>query len=97
MLHAAEALIFGRTGRAAKTHSGVRPVFARSTKDLPCPDRDLAGVLSRASEPKESADCGTDPARFITDETASEATDAAQHLIDRVAALLGVFHPGANG
>jgi hypothetical protein len=31
--HAAEALIFERTGKAVKTHRGVRIEFARLTKD----------------------------------------------------------------
>lgn len=97
MFHAAEALIFERTGRAAKTHSGVRSLFAQSTKALPSPDRDLAGALARTYEHKELADYGTDPGRVITDQIASEAIDAAQHFIGRVAALLAAPHPGAKG
>jgi uncharacterized protein (UPF0332 family) len=33
--HAAEAFIFEKTGRIAKTHRGVRTEFARLTKDDP--------------------------------------------------------------
>lgn len=97
MFHAAEASIFERTGRAAKTHSGVRSLFAQSTKDLPDPDRGLAGDLARAYSHKESADYGTDPARIVTDEAAAETIAAADRFITRVAALLAAPHPGANG
>ena len=97
MFHAAEALIFARTGKAAKTHSGVRSLFAHLTKELASPDRDLASALSRAYEHKEVADYGTDPAHAITDQTASDAIAAASHFIDRVAALLAAPHPGAKG
>jgi uncharacterized protein (UPF0332 family) len=31
--HAAQALIFERTGRAAKTHGGVRTMFLRLSRD----------------------------------------------------------------
>jgi uncharacterized protein (UPF0332 family) len=37
--HTAQALIFERTGRVAKTHSGVRSEFSRLAKDDPGIDR----------------------------------------------------------
>lgn len=97
MFHAAEALIFERTGKAAKTHSGVRSLLAQLTRHLPSPDRDLAGTLARAYEHKDLADYGTDPTRVITDATATETISSASHFNDRVAALLSAPHPGANG
>jgi uncharacterized protein (UPF0332 family) len=39
--HAAQALISERTGRIAKSHSGVRSTFARLVKDDPRVDRAL--------------------------------------------------------
>lgn len=37
--HAAEALIVARTGKIAKTHSGVRTEFAPLSKEIPTIDR----------------------------------------------------------
>jgi uncharacterized protein (UPF0332 family) len=45
VFHAAEALIFERTGRAVKTHRGVRIEFARLTKDDPRTSEAMAGFL----------------------------------------------------
>jgi uncharacterized protein (UPF0332 family) len=39
MFHAAEAFIVERTGKIAKTHSGVRSEFARLLKDAPDAER----------------------------------------------------------
>jgi uncharacterized protein (UPF0332 family) len=49
--HAAQALISERTGRIAKSHSGVRSTFARLVKDDPQVDRALARlrIASRRS------------------------------------------------
>jgi uncharacterized protein (UPF0332 family) len=37
--HAAEALLYERTAKIAKTHRGLRAEFARLSKDEPCIDR----------------------------------------------------------
>ena len=95
MFHAAEALIFERTGRAAKTHSGVRSEFARLTKDVPGLDRDLPKVLARGYEHKEFADYGTDRTRVVTDRTAAETIAEAARFVERVTALL--LRTGAEG
>lgn len=54
--HAAQALIFDRAGKAAKTHRGVRSEFARLTRDEPEIDRAFLTFLARAYSLKETAD-----------------------------------------
>ena len=54
--HAAQALIFDRTGKAAKTHRGVRSEFARLTRDEPGIDPTFLTFLARAYSLKETAD-----------------------------------------
>ena len=51
--HAAQALIFERTGRTAKTHRGVRSAFARLSKDDPRLDRSLSQFLGSGYRRKE--------------------------------------------
>ena len=46
--HAAEAFILDRTGKIAKTHSGVRTVFGQLVKDDLSIDRETKGFLGDA-------------------------------------------------
>jgi uncharacterized protein (UPF0332 family) len=48
VFHAAEAYIFEQTGKAAKTHRGVRSEFARLAKAEPRIARDLVSFLGTA-------------------------------------------------
>jgi uncharacterized protein (UPF0332 family) len=45
--HAAQALVFERTARVAKSHSGLRTTFARLAKDDPRIDRPFTRFLAR--------------------------------------------------
>jgi uncharacterized protein (UPF0332 family) len=45
--HAAEALIIERTGKVAKTHSGVRTEFARLLKDTSGGERAMLTFLAQ--------------------------------------------------
>ncbi len=86
--HAAEALIVERTGKVAKTHSGVRTEFARLLKDTPRGERALLIFLAQAYKYKEIADYGVGPAAVVTDEEGGDAIEAAARFVERVAALL---------
>jgi uncharacterized protein (UPF0332 family) len=86
--HSAQALIFSRTGRVAKTHSGVRSEFARLAKAEPAIDRSLTGFLASAYALKEVADYETGPDAMIPHERASAALESAEQFVDRVAGLL---------
>lgn len=52
--HAAQALLFERTARIAKSHSGLRTTFARLAKEDPRIDRHFTRFLARAYKAKKS-------------------------------------------
>jgi uncharacterized protein (UPF0332 family) len=86
--HAAQALICERTGRVAKSHSGVRSAFARLVRDDPKVDRSLVSFLGRAYRFKEVADYGIGPDAIVTVAEAEEAIGSAQRFVDFMAGLL---------
>ena len=86
--HAAQALIYERTGRLAKTHRGVRSQFSRLANDEPTLARATADVLGRGYEVKSRADYGVGPAAIVSTQTAESTIEAAAQLIEAVAALL---------
>jgi uncharacterized protein (UPF0332 family) len=77
--HAAEALIIERSGKVAKTHSGVRTEFARLLKDKSGPERALLTFLAQAYKYKEISDYGVSRGAGVTDQEAKDAIDAAVH------------------
>jgi len=86
--HAAEAFIIERSGKVAKTHSGVRTEFARLLKDTPGAERALLTFLAQAYKYKEIVDYGVGYGVVVTDAEANDAIDAAARFIERVTALL---------
>lgn len=56
--HTAEAFIVERTGKIAKTHSGVRSEFARLARKMPEIDRAYSIFLAKTYKYKEIADYG---------------------------------------
>lgn len=86
--HSAQAFIFSRTGRVAKTHSGVRSEFARLAKAEPGIDRSLTAFLARAYTMKEVADYETGPDAMIPRDRASAALEGAEQFVESVAGLL---------
>jgi uncharacterized protein (UPF0332 family) len=59
--HAAQAFIFERRGKAAKTHTGVHTEFQRLTRDNRDLDPKLRAFLSQAYNLKSVADYDTEP------------------------------------
>jgi uncharacterized protein (UPF0332 family) len=84
--HAAEAYLFERTGKAAKTHRGLRE-FGRLARGDPRIGREFLTFLAEAYEYKSIADYGIG-SPSITSEDARPAIDTAGRLIDCIAALL---------
>lgn len=85
--HAAQSFIVERTGRIAKTHSGVRSAFARLTKETSGDGPAFSTFLAQAYLYKEIADYGVGG----TELTMAEANDAiamAERLIGWAAAAL---------
>lgn len=93
VLGAAQALLFERTGRIVKTHSGVRTQVALLARDDPALDPTLAVFLARACDFKEVADYGGTRRGPITAEEAEWAVTTAQQLLHHVAVLLGDTTP----
>ena len=94
---AAEALIVDRTGKAAKTHSGVRTVFARIWREIPGVDRNLLGVLQRGYAYKEVADYGFGSADAFTGRVAAEMIDEAARFVESVSTVLSATPPSTDG
>lgn len=82
--HAAQALIFERTGRVHKTHRGVQTEFLRLTKDDESLDRDPRSFLARAYNLKAVADYETGPNTSVPPERAKEALGLAQQFMLRI-------------
>ena len=86
--HAAEAFIVERTGKIAKTHSGLRSEFARLAREVPEIDRSFSVFLAQAYKYKEISDYGVGPGAVITMAEADDAVTNAARLIDCIATLL---------
>lgn len=86
--HAAEALLYERTGKIAKTHRGLRAQFARIAKDEARIDQSLSEFLGRAYELKSLADYGTGTEAVISLPTAQAAIETATRFVDCIAGLL---------
>ena len=86
--HAAEALIFERIGKVAKTHKGVRSEFARPTKDDSDVPRTMVQFLTQAYGYKEIGDYSVNPDEVITMANAESAIVSAEQFLDYVGAIL---------
>jgi uncharacterized protein (UPF0332 family) len=79
--HAAQALIYERTSRIAKTHRGARTQFSKIAREIPYLDPDLNRVLAHGYEIKAQADYGTGPDAVISVQSAEETiADALRFL-----------------
>jgi uncharacterized protein (UPF0332 family) len=93
--HAAQALIFVRTGGAAKTHKGVRRLFHKLAKAEPGLDQGLARGLTNAYRYKELADYETGMSSTVTVAEAGDAIAAAEYFVAEVTRVL--ISPTAPG
>jgi len=84
-MHAAQALIFTRTGRVVRTHNGVQREFLRLTRDDPRFDTTLRGFLGRTYALKTIADYETNSGVTVTRERAAEAIAAGERFVTRCA------------
>ena len=87
-LHAAQALIFERTGRVIKRHRGVRNELWRLMKDTPRFDTELRAFLGRAYRLKEIADYETGPGSHVSEELARSTITTARRFVDIITELL---------
>ena len=95
MFHAAQALIFDRTGSIAKTHSGVRSEFARISKDDSRVDREFTASLAQAYVLKEIADYEMGPNAIVPRERAAAVIESAAKFIDCISGVVASREPRA--
>ncbi len=86
--HAAQGLIFERTGKVAKTHHGVHGQFDTLAKGEPAIGAEIRPFLAQAYKLKALADYETGPGSEISTERAAAALEAARRFVDRVAVVL---------
>ena len=79
--HAAQALIFERTGKLFRSHGGVQTEFLRLTKGDSRIAGELRVFLSRAYNLKAIADYETGPGSTISAERAAAAIEAGEQFI----------------
>ena len=82
--HAAQALIFERTGKTSKTHKGVRTQFHLLAKTEVSLDQGLTGNLTAAFQFKEAVDYELGYLADIAPADAAAAMTAAEHFIAEV-------------
>lgn len=87
--HAAQAFIFERTGKAAKTHQGVQREFNRLARDETSIDKSFPAFLSQAYNLKAVADYETGPDAVVPLERSAAAIETAGRFIDCIAGLIG--------
>ena len=88
-LHAAQALIFERTRRVAKTHRGVHGQFLRLVAGEPRVGAELRRFLSEGYKLKATADYEVGPEAVVPLEEAAAAIQTAARFVEVVADLLG--------
>lgn len=86
--HAAQALIFERSGKASKTHRGVHVQFARLTKDEASVSPELREFLPNSYNLKSVADYEVDPDSGVPMAEAMAAIETAERFVDRIAELV---------
>ena len=82
--HAAQALIFERTNKVAKTHRGVDTLFHKLAQAEPGLPSQLAATLTVAYHFKEAADYETGIAGAVSNEDASQAIETAERFVAAV-------------
>ncbi len=82
--HAAQALIFERTDKVAKTHKGVDREFHRLAMAEPTFAPGFAATLSASYHFKEVADYETGAAAVVTAADAGQVITAAEHFVTTV-------------
>ena len=87
--HAAQAIIFERTGRTPKTHRGVRTQFGALARTEASIDISLRQFLTDGYDLKTVADYEIDPAAAVSVEDASAAIETSNRFVECITALLG--------
>lgn len=87
-LHAAQSLIFERTGQLASSHGGINSQFNLLTRGDPHVDAELRRFLPHAYDLKTVADYEAGPGSVVPLERVETAILTARRFVDVVAELL---------
>jgi uncharacterized protein (UPF0332 family) len=87
--NAAQALIITRRGKIAKTHQGLRSLFAQLTKANPSIDQAFVSFLGQTFAVKQVADYGMDDETVVSEAEAEEMIDLATRFVNSIAEILG--------
>ena len=91
--HAAQAVIFERTGRVLRSHKGVQMEFLRLTKNDLRFTPDQRKFLSRSYDYKAVADYDTGPITEVSRQQAVDAMEAARQFVATVRRVLSPSPP----
>ena len=86
--HAAQAYIFERTDRTAKSHHGVQSEFFRLTKEDERVDPTLRRFLSQSYEFKSVADTSVGPHAVISQAESATAIATAKRFVDHLISIV---------
>ena len=86
--NAAQAFVFTRRGRIAKTHRGLRSAFAELARNEPHLDPSFTQFLAEAYTSKEQADYGGGNAAPVTEDEAQQMIETTARFIDVMADIL---------
>ena len=93
VFHAAQALIFERTGKISKSHNGVQSQFAVIVKNEPNIDESFVIFLSQAYILKAVADYETGLGSTIRSDRAAAAIEMAEKFLDCIRDVLPKTSP----
>jgi uncharacterized protein (UPF0332 family) len=85
--HTAQAVLLARTGRRAKTHSGLRAILAKLAAESDDINLRWAKFLAQTYDLKSKADYGTKTG-IVSEEDARSAMDGAEHMLAEVTRML---------
>lgn len=94
--HAAEALLLARTGRIAKTHTGLRSALSQVFPGASGESRELLTFLARAYKFKELSDYGIGRAADVTEAEAALLIEGAARFLECTRMLTGRASPGSG-
>lgn len=86
--HAAQAFIFDRTGKVAKSHQGVHAEFSRLAKDEQGIGADARRFLAQAYNLKAVADYEIGPDSMVPMDRASAAIESAERFVVSISSVL---------
>jgi uncharacterized protein (UPF0332 family) len=86
--HAARAYVFEATGKAVKSHSGMRTMISQVAKSDSRVDIGFSSLLAKAYKFKETADYGLGQISAVTETEAQDLIAQAKNFVETIVQLL---------